>query len=81
MSGVQTHVLSEGKDLVEALLSQMSRTIDWRSTVARLRGYNYIIESGPGNSLRAYLEQALPEQKFCLSIHYKTFMRYRKNLI
>ena len=49
--------------MCEALLSQMSRTIDWRSTVARLRGYNYIIESGPGNSLRAYLEQALPETK------------------
>ncbi len=68
LSLMHTQDLCDAKDLCKVLLSQISHTIDWRLTVARLRGYDYIIESGPGNSLRSYLEQALPETKI-LSFH------------
>ena len=62
LAGTNGTVVTTGAGLKEELLGQITTPLQWDATVARLGGYDAIIEIGPGTQLSDKLKKKYPEK-------------------
>jgi len=63
LCGADAHQIRTGKDLQACAVSMITKPVRWSSIVDALKGYDLIMEVGPGTTLHGMIKNRYPDKK------------------